>query len=133
MEAAIYVEETLNIGTDTYIDSMSPIGRYGVVFEDDIRTGYFYALDMEKEDNPIVEALHIYNVDSVVDKDMPSTVHIVWSADGMKSMLLINNYPHAIFDFEAKRGYCRLGFPPPNTEWTQYDNEWDDAALELFE
>ena len=30
--AAIYVEETLNVGTDTYIDSVSPIGRYGVVF-----------------------------------------------------------------------------------------------------
>jgi len=132
MGATIYTEETLQVGTETFFESASPEGRYTVVFEDDGQTGYFYALDMDKEGNPIVEALHIYNVASVVDKDISSTLQIVWSADGLKSMLLINDYPHAVFDFEANRGYCRSGFPPPNEEWTQYDNEWDDSALELF-
>lgn len=64
MGSAIYAEETLSVGTETYVDTMSPRERYGVVFEDDGRTGHFYALDMNKEDNPVVEALHIYNVDS---------------------------------------------------------------------
>ncbi|MDY7042351.1 MAG: DUF2251 domain-containing protein [Chloroflexota bacterium] len=132
MKSAIYAEGTLNVGTETYIDGMSPKGRYDVVFEDDGQTGYFYALDTSKADNPLVEALHIYNVDSVMDKDVPSTVQIVWSGDGLKAMLLINDYPHAVFDFEAKRGYCRSGFPPPNKEWSQYGNKWDDSALGLF-
>lgn len=137
MGSAIIVEETLNVGTETYIDSMSPRGRYGVVFEDDGQTGYFYALDMGIErtpvaDNPIVEALHIYNVESVLDRDDPSIVQVMWSEDGLKAMLLINDHPHAVFDFEAKRGYCRTGFPPPNKEWTQHDNKWDDSALWLF-
>lgn len=69
---------------------------------------------------------------TLVDKDVPSTVQIMWSEDGLKGMLLINDYPHAVFDFEAKRGYCRTGFSPPNKEWAQYGNEWDDSAQELF-
>jgi hypothetical protein len=126
MKSAIYVEETL-------IECPSPTGRYNTFFEDDTKTAYFYALDMEKVDLPIVESLHIYNVDSIVDKDIPSNVQIVWSSDGKKSKLMINNYPHAIINFETKRGYYRNGFPPPNSEWTQFGNDWDDNALELFD
>jgi len=132
MGSAIYAGETLNVGTETVIDSMSPAGRYGVVFEDDSETGYFYALDTSKGDDPIVDALHIYNVGSVADKDVPSTVQIVWSADGLKAALVINRYPHAVFDFEAKRGYCRTGVAQPSKEWTRYDSRCDDSALELF-
>ena len=89
MKTAIYVEETFKVGTDTYVSSISPMERYGVVFEDDTETGYFYALDFDKKSMPIVESLHIYNVDNVIDKDIPSILHIVWSSDGMKSMLLL--------------------------------------------
>ena len=43
--------------------------------------------------------MHIYNVASVTDKDKASTVRIGWTADGCKVVLLINDYPHAVFDF----------------------------------
>jgi len=132
MESAIYAEEALTVGTGTVVDSWSPQGRYAVVFEDDGETGYFYALGAVGEENPILDALHIYNVDSVADRERPSTLQIVWSADGLKAALVINRYPHAAFDFEARRGYCRTGFPPPNPGWTQHGHEWDDAVLELF-
>ena len=133
LESAIYVEETLHVGTETFfVESVSPQGRYAVVFEDDGATGYYYALDTRKEGNPIVDALHIYDVESIVDRETPSTLQIVWSADGLKSALVINDYPHAVFDFEARRGYCHSGFPPPDKRWTQCGHEWDDAALELF-
>lgn len=132
MESAIYAERTLNVGTETVIDSLSPRGQYAVVFEDDGRTGYFYALDMSRGSNPILDALHIYNVESVVDRGVPSVVQIMWAGDGLKAALIINNYVHAVFDFEANRGYCRTGFPPPDTRWTQYSHEWDDSALEPF-
>ncbi len=135
LKASTSVEQTLNVGTDTYVDSPSPGGRYAVVFEDEGRTGYFYALDMSKMSNgvnPIVDALQIYNVGSVVDRDIPSTLQIIWSEDGLKAALFINNYAHAVFDFEASRGYCRTGFPPPDGRWTLYSHEWDDSALGLF-
>jgi len=132
MEFAIYAEEALTVGTETVVDSGSPQGRYVVVFEDDGETGYFYALDAVGEENPILDALHIYNVSSVADREILSTLQIVWSVDGLKAALVINRYPHAAFDFEARRGYCRTGFPPPNTDWTQHGHEWDDAVLELF-
>jgi hypothetical protein len=132
IESAVCVEETLHVGTKTFVDSISPQGRYAVVFEDDGVTGYYYALDTHKEGNPIVDALHIYNVESVVDRGGALTLQIIWSTDGLKSVLVLNDYPHAVFDFEARRGYCRSGFPPPDRGWTQYGHEWDDSALELF-
>jgi hypothetical protein len=102
------------------------------VFEDDGETGYFYGLDTTKKDSPILDALQIYNVKNITDRNIPSTVQIVWSADGLKSALLINKYPHAIFDFQVKRGYCRTGFPPPAKTWSSQGHEWDDKAQDLF-
>jgi hypothetical protein len=123
MRSAVYAEKTLHVGTATLVDSLSPQGGYAVAFEDDSVTGFFYALDTSKKENPILDALHIYNVESVVDREVASTLQIVWSTDGLKAALVINDYPHAVFDFEARRGYCRSGFPPPDKRWTQYGHE----------
>jgi len=59
----------------------------------------------------------------------------VWSHDGLIASLLINNYCHAIFDFEKNAGYCRNGFPVSNTEWTQIKNRTltDDLIETIFE
>ncbi len=58
---------------------------------------------------------------------------ILWSGDGIKCALLINAYPHAAFDFEAKRGYCRTNFPNfPKTSagcWDSSDHHWSDEAI----
>jgi len=59
-------------------------------------------------------------------------VQLVWSQDGLKAALLVNRYPHAVFDFAARRGYCRTGFPPPVSDWSGHDHAWDDRVLELF-
>jgi hypothetical protein len=92
-----------------------------------------YALDTSRVDDPIVDAMHIYNASVVTDKHLPSKAQIVWSQDGLKAALLINRYPHAIFDFAAKRGYCRTGFPVPAPDkWTKFGHEWDENALDLF-
>jgi hypothetical protein len=79
-----------------------------------------YGLDQQSAENPIQQALHIYNVQNVTDRAKESTVVLTWSADGQKACLLLNNYPHAVFDFEAKRGYCRTNFPPPG-DWSAHD------------
>ena len=72
-------------------------------------------------------------VESVTDRAQPSTVKIGWAADCRKAVLLINDYPHAVFDFEAQQGYCRSGFPPPGVgPWSQDGHVWDEACIALF-
>ena len=132
-ESMVYAKATFEVGTEFILDSRSPSSTFAVVFEDDAQTGYFYGLDMSRTDNAIVDAMHIYNVDNVSDKHIPSEASIVWSADGLKALLLINNHAHAVFDFEARRGYCRNGFPAPNSSWTKHSHEWDENVLRLFD
>lgn len=110
------LEEILTVGEGVFFESGSPTLPFAIVFEDDTVTGYFYAV--ERKDNLIIlDALHIYNVNDVIDKHKPSKVQIVWTVDGNIATLLINNYCHAIFDFVRKAGYCRNGFPESNRDW----------------
>ncbi len=110
------LEETFIVGQDTFVESVSPSSSFGVTFEDDLTTGYFYAVD-NTADLKILDALHIYNVADVIDKDKPSKLQIAWSDNGQIASLVINNYCHAIFDFETKAGYCRNSFPDCNGDW----------------
>jgi hypothetical protein len=133
MGAKLIAEQEIRVGEPTVVEGASPTPPFVVVFEDDGTTGYFYALDMTRTENPIVDALLIYDVANVTDKHLPSKIRLVWSQDDKKAALLINGNPHAIFDFEARRGYCRTGFPPPAaTGWTKHGHAWDDKAQELF-
>ena len=120
-------------GKEVFLDSKSASGSFAVVFEDDGATGYFYALDTANENQMILDAMHIYNADNVTDRDRSSIARIIWSATGEQAALLINDYPHAVFDFAAKRGYCRTGFPPASPNWSSEGHEWDDAAMRFFE
>jgi hypothetical protein len=114
------------------IESHSPSEPYATVFEDDGDTGYFYALDLRDPQNPVRDAVHIYNVASVTDRKVPSTVQIVWSTDGIKAGLIINRYPHAVVDFQARRAVCRSGFPPPLGVGGWSGHDWDDSAVGLL-
>ena len=126
-------EETLTVGTPTIISQDSPNERYSTFFEDEGETGYFYAVDFSRTASTIVDAVQIYNVANVIDRDRPSVVKIVWSKNGMRCALLINGYPHAAFDFSAKRGYCRTNFPnfknPEDGRWITVDHTWSDEAV----
>ena len=132
MAVEVVAEETITVGRPVVVEGPSPNGSFGVVFEDDGDTGYFYALDFSCDDNPIVDAMHIYNAAQVVDQHVPSLVQLVWSRDGLKAALMINKYPHAIFDFDTKRGYCRTGFPATVFKWKAFDHCWDPNALDLL-
>jgi len=128
--SSISLEETIQVGTEVVLSSNSPTGKVGVVFEDDGTVGYLYAIELGGERYDIVDAMHIYNVSSVVDLDKPSTIQILWSDDGFKAALVINDYPHAVADFANQRGFCRTNFPSPGPNWTRPD--WSDQALEGF-
>ncbi len=111
----IYTDQTFSVGQDTFIDSVADNGNV-VVFEDNEETGYFYAVD-RTDGIRILDALHIYDVANVRDKNKPSNIKILWTKDEMKAVLSINNYYHAIFDFKDRSGYCRNGFPYAQGNW----------------
>jgi hypothetical protein len=112
----IICEELIfSVGEETFVTSSTNNG-YAVVFEDNGETGYFYAVRQNAE-LEILDALHIYNVEDVVDRAKPSTLKLLWTTDESKAFLSINNYYHAVFDFQARAGYGRNGFPGPN-KWT---------------
>ena len=126
-------EQTFKVGEATTVMGSAPVGNLSAVFEDDGETGYFYGLDNSSEKQPILDALHIYNTQAVSDRHLPSTAQIVWSSDGQRVALFINDYPHAVFDFERRRGYCRTGFPPPASSFSAEGHEWSDSALEFLQ
>jgi hypothetical protein len=120
-------------GDESFVAEDSPCGQYSAVFEDDGETGYFYAMELIQPDNTILDAVHIYTVGNVVDREKPSALAIAWSADGFKCALIINGYAHAAFDFALQRGYCRTNFPnfPAQTPggWAQSGHAWSDEAV----
>jgi hypothetical protein len=126
-------QQILRVGEKLLFSKNAPRGQYGSFFEDDGETGYFYALNVAVKDGVILDAVHICNVANVVDRDRPSTLSIVWSEDGSKCALLINDYPHAAFDFKKKQGYCRTNFPNfpecKKGEWWKSDHAWSDHAV----
>lgn len=134
MPIQVTAEETISVGQASVVEGPAPESHYVAIFEDDGDTGYFYALDPSLKGNPIQDAVHIYNTSNVADREKSSVVKIGWSNDSRKVVLFINGYPHAIFDFEAKRGYCRTGFPPPSASgpWSNGGHAWSEEALQLF-
>ncbi|WP_241576366.1 DUF2251 domain-containing protein [Rosenbergiella collisarenosi] len=133
MALTVTVQAELVVGKPQVIESLAPAGTFAAVFEDDGNTGYFYALDESIAGNPIVDAVHIYNAEDISDGHIPSNVQIGWSEDSQKCVLLINGYPHGVFDFVGKNGYCRSGFPPPtNHEWSLSGHEWSDSVDDFF-
>lgn len=119
------LEEEFIVGEDTFLDSVSPDSSHGVVFEDDLKTGYFYAIG-RMPGQEVLDAVHIYDVDNVEDKATPCNIKIAWTDDWQFASLLINNYCHAIFDFKNKVGYSRNAFPPANGKWKN-----QNARIEL--
>lgn len=121
-------------GDRTYFGSDSPTYPHSAAFEDDGETGYFYAMDLSRSKDMILDAVHIYNVANVSDRDRESLLSVVWSDDGTKCALLINNYPHAAFNFAEQRGCCRTNLPNlPDTSpgcWDSSDHQWSDEAIE---
>lgn len=134
----IVAEQECYVGTDVRIGGESPEASFFAFFEQNEETAYFYAGDRAYKEDPIRDAVHIYDVANVADKEKPSIVKIGWSADSQKVILIIDGYPHAIFDFSSQQGYCRTAFPPPEIgsthDWSrQSRHEWDDAMLGLFD
>jgi len=130
------MKERFRPGNKVWVASDSYCSSFSAVFEDDGETGYFYAYDRDRSDKPILDAVHVYDVDHVAARDRKSDceAEIFWSTDGMKAGLLINDYLHAIIDFGARRAYCRSNYPPPGGHWTSPQREpWRDELAKLLD
>jgi len=126
------IDKKLNFkpGNDTWVDSVSPAGVGGVFFEDDGAVAYFYA--RENTTGPICDALVIYNVAQVSDREEPSTLELGWSSSGLQAALAINGHIHAAFDFERKSGCCRTGSGAGSGDWSADGHAWNDDCLGFF-
>ena len=136
MSLKIVAKESFRVGRPLVVDADSPIGRYATVFEDDGDAGCFYAVDTDVEDgNPVQDALLVYVAADVTDAELASTLEIGWSRDGLKALLLINDTPHAAFDFARRQGWCVSGLPEAavNKSWSTGPRAWTDEIEALFD
>lgn len=101
---------------------------YGVVFEDDGETGYFYATNAAN--SVIFDALQLYNQNSSEMKPMGEEVYIVWNPVKHKVGIFYNNKFQAVFDFSSSRGVCRTGFPATKGTGSTNEPEWDDSFVD---
>ena len=130
MNATTEAQQMIVAGEKSFVDSTSPANSFATFFEDDGDTGYFYAVQRRGTDLSILFALHVYNVRSIPERERPRQLSILWSRDGLKSALLLDGSPRAVFDFAAKHGYCHSDVPPSREGWN--GREWSDAAMELL-
>lgn len=131
MPIHVAAEQSFRVGVPTVIKGPAPNGSYLAVLEDDGESAYFYAMDSSKE-QPFQDGVLIYTKESAEDK--PYVAIIGWSPDSKKAILMINGYPNAVFDFEAKEGCCRTGYPPMlGPGWSPHGHTWRDDMLQLFE
>lgn len=134
MKGYLLRQQAYTAGEDTFIESTSNENNYAVVFEDDTYTGYFYAVELDPQTGKqrILDALHIYNSEEVPAEQRAGVIKIFWSTDWLRCALVINNFCHAVFDFEHHGGYCRNEFPPPNSFWTKGDRTLTNEMVAAF-
>ncbi len=133
MKGYLLQEQAFTIGEPVFIESQSSEYNYAVVFEDDSETGYFYALQTDEiEGQEILDAVHIYESGSIAAAERACTIKIIWSIDWLKCALILNDYCHAVFDFDNHGGYNRNEFPPPNETWTKGDRKLTDEMIEQY-
>jgi hypothetical protein len=132
MNGYLMQQQTFVPGEDTFVESLSLENKYGVVFEDNEETGYFYAIEIDPETRHqrILDALHIYEV--VENETNQSTLLIIWSKDWLKCALVINDECQAVFDFESQGGYNVNEFPPPNDFWTKQERKLRNEIVQKF-
>ena len=124
-----------------FLSSNSHAVPWTAVFEDEGAAGYFYACDrsQQSQEASILDAVLIYNTASLGSPgDLPERIaSIEWSRSGLQAALYLDGRAQALFDFEARRGYCRLDFPnflsQRGESWRKESHAWSEEAFARFE
>ena len=122
-----------------FLSVNSTVVPWTVVFEDEGVAAYFYACDRSREtqEESILDAMLIYNVASLQDRDAQRLASVEWSRNGQKAVLYLDGTAQALFDFEARAGFCRTDFPnfleQAGETWRKATHAWSEEALQQFE
>ncbi|MBX7167762.1 MAG: DUF2251 domain-containing protein [Pirellulales bacterium] len=131
MPVHVALETALTIGKKTTVQGPWKTPPRGVVFEDDGQAGYFYAVEHRASgERKMLDAVQIYEARSVPAAERDVRLKLVWSLDGNKAALMINDFTHAVFDFHLHRGYSRQHYGKTPGRWSTYDHRWDEQALD---
>jgi hypothetical protein len=123
------MSERFKPGVETWYASDSATSSFSVVFEDDGDTGYVYAWDRSSE-QPVLDAVHLYNAMAVVGRNRDSMVEVEWSDNGVKALVRLNDWPLALIDFASRCTFSRTDWPSPPTGWGR--RPWDDDLIDAF-
>ncbi len=119
----------VTIGEAVIVESRPSEPPFWVTFEDDGETGYLYANDLERgEDDAVFDALHLYDVHDVEERERPRELRFDWSADDQAVALVLDGEAQAMVDFAEPRLMCRTGFPAPGSASPVRTHDWDDGA-----
>lgn len=135
MNGYLMQQRVIVLGNDVFVESRSLENKYGVVFESNDETGYFYAIEMDDATNGqrILDALHIFTTEEISQQKRQIDIKIIWTKDWLKCALILDDECHAVFDFEKQGGYSINEFPPPNSFWTKQERKLTDNILkEIF-
>lgn len=122
-----------------FLSANSTTVPWTVVFEDEGVAAYFYACDrsQQTQEASILDGMLIYNVAALAGNITPRLATVQWSRDGLQAALYLDGTAQALFDFAARRGFCRTGFPTfvadPADTWDKTNHAWSEPALEHFE
>ena len=126
------MNERFRPGAATWVASDSALSDFSGIFEDDGDTGYFYAHD-RRPGAGILDAVLIYHVANLRDRDRESDAEIRWSSDGLKVGLFFNGQLHALIDFDSRVAYGRTNSPPPGGPWAAPTRAlWRDDLIKLL-
>ncbi|MDA1353132.1 MAG: DUF2251 domain-containing protein [bacterium] len=116
-----------------HIHSQSPVSPYAGVFESDDDGAVFCAVSLSSEQEPDVDdVIEIFTKNELDAINENSDIRIMWSKDGDKCALLINDNFYAMFDFLKKEGHTRNTTSTPESGWTRVAFKWTDAISEEF-
>jgi len=122
-----------------YLKSNSAVVPWSVVFEDEGAAGYLYPCDgsFPAEEQSILDAMLIYNVNSLEEPQRERLATIQWSCDGMQAAFYIDGTPQGFIDFAARESFCRSNFPnfmeQRGDTWRKSSHQWDEAKIKSFE
>ncbi|MHB1021732.1 MAG: DUF2251 domain-containing protein [Acidobacteriaceae bacterium] len=122
-----------------FLSSDSHTVPWTVVFEDEGVAGYFYACDRshERMEDSILDAVLIYNVSHLGDRERNYLASVQWSKSGTQAVLYLDGNAQAVFDFDSRCGYCRTDFPnfldERGSNWRKDSHAWSDEVLTQFE
>ena len=125
--------ERFRKGSGAFFSSESLRPPFGAVFEEEGGVAYLYACDLTESTSQILDAVLVYQVDTSAIAIRDSEARIMWTSDGLKAGLFLDERLEATIDFENRTASSRTNYPPPSGPWSGRSRpSWSESFSELF-